>query len=111
MVIAVGSISGTAKIAFGELPVEQPAIDQEIDQGMDQRFGGADLPFCYMQTTNGELMDLTQFCGNGPRRQQTALSPAPAVENTPAIVIPSAPTDGRGCIVFDQEGRPCISSR
>lgn len=103
IVFSLAWISGTTEVALSELPLEPPTIDQS--------FGGDDLPFCYMQTTNGELMDLTRFCGNGSRRQQTALSPEPPVQTTPAIVIPSAPTGGRGCIVFDEQGRPCISSR
>ncbi len=94
------------EVALSELTLEQPAIDQSLI--------AEDLPFCYMQTSDGELMDLTRFCGNRIRQQQPA-SPdnsTAIVPSTPAIVVPTSPVPkGSGCFLFDEQGRPCVSSR
>jgi hypothetical protein len=106
-VFALVWINSTTTMALSQLPLEQTFIAQ--DYGTEN-----DLPFCYMQTNTGELMDLTRFCGNGIRRQQTASTPASqsTIAPTPAIVVPSSPVPrGSACFVFDEQGRPCVSSR
>lgn len=102
-------LNAMPKIARSELPSERSETNQEF--AIESNVGN-DLPFCYIQTVEGGLIDLTRFCGHGMRRQQTALAPIiqPA-ETAPAIVIPSAPSNGRACIVFDQQGRPCAANQ
>ncbi|NJO80185.1 MAG: hypothetical protein HC827_17845 [Cyanobacteria bacterium RM1_2_2] len=102
------------EVALSELSLEQPAIDQSFATGLVADLVAEDLPFCYMQTSNGELMDLTRLCGNGIRRQQTASTPVDpsAIAPAPAIVVPTSPVPkGAGCFLFDEQGRPCAASR
>jgi hypothetical protein len=92
--------------ALSEWSPEQPTIAQSLI--------AEDVPFCYMQTSDGELMDLTRFCGNRIRQQQPASpdNPTAIVPSTPAIVVPTSPVPkGSACFVFDEQGQPCVSSR
>jgi hypothetical protein len=107
LVLSFVWLNSMAEIALSELAWEETAIDQ--DYAIDN-----DLPFCYMQTVNGELMDLTRFCGSGLRQRQTGLTPVSqsSIAPPPAIIVPSSPVArGSACFMFDEEGRPCLSNR
>lgn len=106
LVLSLVWINSMAKTALSDLPLEQFMIAQD--------YATEDVPFCYMQTEGGELMDLTRFCGNSIRRQQTTSTTIDqaAIAPVPAIVVPSAPVPkGSACFMFDDQGRPCASSR
>jgi hypothetical protein len=107
LVFSLVWINSMAEMARGEFSSEPATIAQ--DDSIE-----TNMPFCYMQSSNGELMDLTQFCGTGIRRPQTAstLDNQTAIAPTPAIVVPSAPVPrGSACFVFDEQGQPCAPSR
>lgn len=106
LVLSLMWINSMTEMARSEFSSELYIIAQD--------YGTEEMPFCYMQTSNGELMDLTQFCGNGTRRPQTVSAPddQTAVAPAPAIVVPSSPVSrGSACFMFDEQGQPCASSR
>ncbi len=85
-------------------------------------------PLCFMETTSGQIVDLTALCGHRSTPEQTprsgsaapvsrasgsapagltAVGAAPSPAPSSAPVFGATPGGNRPCYFLDSEGRPC----
>jgi hypothetical protein len=96
-----GAIASLTQIAAGDTSLS-PSGGSTLD----------DPFFCYMQTGDGRVMDLTRICATNPTSRNSTQNQGA----TPNVTVSSSNQDvvnlenglgANGCYVFDANGRPC----
>jgi hypothetical protein len=112
-VLSAGSTEWSVKHAFAQ-SIDQSgnqSIDQSGNQSID-RINESDF-VCYMQTAEGNLLDLTSICGT--RRPVANMQPASIINISPISNLGGLSSlqnpDGTPCFGLDAQGRPCASAR
>lgn len=54
-------------------------------QSVEVKQSGTDVPLCFMQTADGNVLDLTSLCKEQPGSNLSASRPTPRLYNTSAI--------------------------
>lgn len=83
--IASLSVALTVLIAEAAFSIPPNKETQSVEVRQEAKQSGTDVPLCFMQTADGNVLDLTNLCKEQPGSNLSASRPNPRPYNTSAI--------------------------
>lgn len=103
------SIAGLLIPEMARAEQSSPSLIQ-LDSPVQINSAVDDSLVCYMQTANGETLNLNSLCGSNAHRSNRGAIVSQSADPgrlPPGLIRYSGNSNGVVCVVLDQQGRPC----